>query len=72
MESSGVAEAAAAAGVRFLAVKAVSDTLPEELPRSIFGFLSIPRLVRFKDAADKASKNLSGFLLEYINKGENR
>lgn len=72
MESSGVAEAAAAAGVRFLAVKAVSDTLLEELPRSILGFLSVPRLVRFKGAADKASKNLSGFLLEYINKGENR
>ena len=72
MESSGVAEAAAAAGVRFLAVKAVSDTLLEELPRSILGFFSVPRLIRFKNASDKASKNLSEFLLEYINKGDTR
>lgn len=69
MESSGVAQAARKSGVRFLAVKAVSDTLLEELPRSFLGFFSIPRLLRFKDASEKASKNLSEFLLEYIKKG---
>ncbi len=72
MESSGVAAAAAKAGIRYLAVKAVSDTLLEELPRSLLGFLSVPRLLRFRDASRKASKNLSEFLLEYIKKGENR
>jgi len=72
MESSGVAEAAAKAGTRYLAVKAVSDTLLEELPRSLLGFFSVPRLLRFRDASQKASKNLSEFLLEYIKKGENK
>jgi nucleoside phosphorylase len=72
MESSGVAEAAAKAGVKYLAVKAVSDTLLEELPRSLLGFFSVPRLIRFRDSSKKASNNLSGFLLEYIKKGEKR
>lgn len=72
MESSGVSEAAAKAGVKYLAVKAVSDTLLEELPRSLLGFFSVPRLLRFRDASRKASKNLSEFLLEYIKKGEKR
>jgi len=72
MESSGVAEAAAKAGIKYLAVKAVSDTLLEELPRSLLGFFSVPRLLRFRDASQKASKNLSEFLIEYIKKGENR
>ncbi|HOX09443.1 MAG TPA: hypothetical protein PLV09_00110 [Candidatus Omnitrophota bacterium] len=72
MESSGVAKAAAKTGTRYLAVKAVSDTLLEELPRSLLGFFSVPRLLRFRDASKRASKNLSEFLLEYIKKGENR
>jgi nucleoside phosphorylase len=69
MESSGVAEAAMAAGVQFLAVKAVSDTLLDDLPRSLLWLLSPSRLMRFREASRKASNNLSGFLLEYINKG---
>lgn len=72
MESSGVAEAAVKAGVSYLAVKAVSDTLLEELPRSLLGFFSVPRLMRFRDASQKASNNLSEFLIEYIKKGETR
>lgn len=72
MESEGVAGAAKRHGIDFLAVKAVSDTLLEELPRSFLGLLSLPRLMRFKKASETASKNLSDFLFDYINKGANR
>ncbi len=69
MESYGAAEAAMAAGIQFLAVKAVSDTLLDDLPRSLLWLLSPSRLMRFREASRKASANLSEFLLEYINKG---
>ena len=69
MESYGVASAAQKADTPFIAVKAVSDTLLEELPRSFLQLLSPPRLMLFKRNADLASNNLAEFLLEYINKG---
>ncbi len=69
MESDGVAAAAKKFDAPFIAVKAVSDTLIDELPNSFLRLLSPPRLIRFKRATDIASKNLSEFLYDYINKG---
>jgi len=69
MESDAVASAAKKYGIPFIAVKAVSDTLLDELPKSFLQLLLPPRLLRFKRDADLASNNLAEFLFDYINKG---
>ena len=69
MESDGVAASARRNGVDFIAIKAVSDTLLDELPKAWFRLLLPPRLLRLKRAADLASKNLAEFIYDYINKG---
>lgn len=69
MESDAVASAARKYDVPFIAIKAISDTLLDELPRSFLQLLSPPRLLRFKRNADLASNNLAEFLFDYINKG---
>lgn len=69
MESGAVAAAARKHDIPFIAVKAVSDTLLDELPRSFLQLLSPPRLLRLKRNADISSNNLAEFLFEYINKG---
>lgn len=69
MESGAVAEAARRHDIPFIAVKAISDTLLDELPRSFLQLLSPPRLLRFRRNAGIASNNLAEFLFEYINKG---
>jgi len=69
MESGAVAEAARRHDIPFIAVKAISDTLLDELPRSFLQLLSPPRLLNFKKNTDLASNNLAEFLFDYINKG---
>lgn len=69
MESDAVASAAKKHNIPFIAVKAVSDTLLDELPRSFLQLLSPPRLLRFKRNAGIASRKLSDFLFDYLNKG---
>ena len=69
MESSGVASAAQKSGIPFIAIKAVSDTLLEDLPKSFLDFTSPSKLWRIKVNADMASKNLAEFLFDYLNKG---
>ena len=72
MESGGVSSAAKRHNVPFIAVKAVSDTLLDDLPRSFPRLLWLPRLLRLKKNAGLASNNLAEFLLDYINKGATR
>jgi len=72
MESGGVASAAKNADIPFVAIKAVSDTLWDELPRSFFKFLSPPKLLRLKRNADLASNNLAEFLYDYLKRGADR
>ncbi|OGX28454.1 MAG: hypothetical protein A3F87_03030 [Omnitrophica WOR_2 bacterium RIFCSPLOWO2_12_FULL_51_24] len=67
MESDAVASAAKKYDIPFIAVKAVSDTLLDELPRSFLQLLSPPRLLRFKRNTGLASNNLAEFLFDYIN-----
>ncbi|MDD5073417.1 MAG: hypothetical protein PHX64_06050 [Candidatus Omnitrophica bacterium] len=69
MESEAVSSAAKRHNIPFIAVKAVSDTLLDDLPRSFLQFLWPPRLLRLKRNTDLASNNLAEFLLDYINKG---
>ena len=72
MESSAVSSAAKRHGVPFIAVKAVSDTLLDDLPRSFLRLLWPPRFLRLKKNIDLASNNLAEFLFDYINKGVTR
>lgn len=72
MESEAVSSAAKRHNVPFIAVKAVSDTLLDDLPRSFLQLLWPPRFLRLKRNIDLASKNLAEFLLDYINKGAAR
>ncbi|MDD4879379.1 MAG: hypothetical protein PHR22_02850 [Candidatus Omnitrophica bacterium] len=72
MESEAVSSAAKRHNVPFIAVKAVSDTLLDDLPRSFLQLLWPPRLLRLKKNVDLASRNLAEFLLDYINKGATR
>ncbi|MFH0772038.1 MAG: hypothetical protein V1933_05410 [Candidatus Omnitrophota bacterium] len=67
MESEGVAAAAESHGIDFLAVKAVSDGLRDDIPK--IRLLSLRELPRFKRSLDTASGKLSEFLLDYIKKG---
>ena len=69
MESDAVSSAAKRNDIPFIAVKAVSDTLLEDLPRSFLQLLWLPRLLRLKRDVDLASNNLAEFLFDYINKG---
>jgi len=69
MESAAVASAAQKAGVSFLAIKAVSDTVSDELPKVFLQFLSMPKLLRLKNNFDIAANNLGEFLFDYIKKG---
>ena len=69
MESEGAATAAKKYDVPFIAVKAVSDTLLDDLPGSFMHMLSPSRLLRLKKNTALASKNLAEFLFDYINKG---
>lgn len=69
MESDAVASAAKKYDIPFIAVKAVSDTLLDELPKSFLQLFSPQRLLRFKRNADLASNNLAEFLFDYLNKG---
>jgi len=69
MESGAVLSVAKKHGIPFIAMKAVSDTLLDELPRSFLQLLWLPRLLRLKRDVDLASNNLSEFLFDYINKG---
>lgn len=70
MESEGVASVAGKYGVAFLAVKAVTDSLKDDLPRTLRDFMSLSKLAGLKRAADHASKNLAEFLFNYVNKGD--
>ncbi len=70
MESEGVASTASRHGIPFLAVKAVSDSLKDDLPGTFHGSISLSKLMSLKRAADCASKNLAEFLYDYINKGD--
>lgn len=72
MESEAVSSAAKRHDIPFIAVKAVSDTLLDDLPRSFLQLLWPPRLLRLKKNVDLASNNLAEFLLDYINKGADR
>ncbi len=69
MESGAVLSVAKKHGIPFIAMKAVSDTLLYELPRSFLQLLWLPRLLRLKRDVDLASNNLAEFLFDYINKG---
>lgn len=66
MESEGVKTVAKKYNVPFIAVKAVSDGLRDDILKFPFVFTSIPKLARFKQAMDIASKHLCEFLLDYI------
>lgn len=65
MESAAVYSAAKKSDIPFIAIKAVSDSLRDELPRSFFSPGSILRL---KCSADIAAGRLSDFLFEYVRK----
>jgi len=66
MESEGVAVVARKYGIDFLVIKAVSDSLKDDVPKLPFTVLSLPKLIRFKRQTDIASKRLSKFLLDYL------
>ncbi|KPK42356.1 MAG: hypothetical protein AMJ78_02815 [Omnitrophica WOR_2 bacterium SM23_29] len=70
MESEGVAVIARKYGIDFLVIKAVSDSLKDDIPKLPFAVLSLPRLIHFKRQADIASKRLSKFLLDYLQEGK--
>lgn len=65
MESEGVAYAAKAGGINFVAVKAVSDELKDDIPKVTP--LSLTKLPRFKRSLDTASESLARFLFDYVN-----
>lgn len=67
MESEGVASVAKKHGIPFIAVKAVSDGMKDDVPR--FPFITPPQAMRFKEAVAFASERLAEFLFEYLKKG---
>lgn len=66
MESEGVRIIARKYNIPCIAIKAVSDGLRDDIPKSLFTFTSLLKLIRFKRSMDIASKRLSEFLLNYI------
>ena len=66
MESEGVRIVAGKYNIPCIAIKAVSDGLKDDIPKSLFTFTSLSKLIRFKRSMDIASKRLSEFLLNYI------
>ncbi len=70
MESEGVAAVARKHGIDFVAVKAVSDGLKDDIPIPSIRLASPSRLIRLKHSAGVASERLSEFLFDYINKGD--
>lgn len=65
MESAAVYSEAKKSDIPFIAIKAVSDSLKDELPRSFF---SPGSMLRLKCSADIAAGRLSDFLFEYVRK----
>ncbi len=66
MESEGVRIIAAKYNIPFIAIKVVSDGLGDDVPKLPLGIIFLSKLVRFKKAADIASRGLCGYLLNYI------
>ena len=69
MESEGVRIVSGKYNIPCIAIKAVSDGLKDDIPKSFFTFTSLSKLIRFKRSMDIASKRLSEFLLNYIKEG---
>lgn len=67
MESEGVVSIARKYNIPFMAVKAVSDTLKDEIPTPLSMFTSPSKLTRLQRSAVIAADRLSEFLLDYIN-----
>jgi len=65
MESAAVYSAAKKSDIPFIAIKSVSDSLRDELPKSFF---TLGSMLRLKDSADIAAGRLSDFLFEYVHK----
>lgn len=66
MESEGVRIIAGRYDIPFVAIKAVSDGLKDDIPNSLFALKSLWRFLRFKRSMDIASKRLSEFLSGYV------
>jgi len=67
MESESVASIARRYSIPFMAVKAVSDTLKDEIPTPLAISISPSKLIRLQRSAAIAADRLSEFLLDYIN-----
>lgn len=69
MESKGIAVIAGKHGIPFVAIKAVSDGLKDEIPGPLALLASPAKLIRLRRSAAFASEKLSEFLIDYLNKG---
>lgn len=70
MESESVASVARRYGITFIAIKAVSDGLRDDIAKPPFELPSFLKLFRLKGAVNVASERLSKFLLDYLQKGK--
>lgn len=72
MESEAVYSVAKRAGVDFIAIKAVSDGLRDDIIKPFLELPSFMKLFRFKKNVGIASRRLSEFLFDYLDKGDDR
>lgn len=68
MESEAVYSVAKKHNIPFIAIKSVSDGIRDDIIKPFFELPSFVKLFRLKKNVNLASKNLSNFLFDYINK----